>query len=351
MSSTKNKRITTDIYEDVLDRLPIGAIIVDDDGIIRRFNRYEEQLSGLSREEVIGKSFFSEVAPCTNDIELGAKFREGIEDNNLDIDIEFSFPYPYNRVARDVRIRAASVGAGDNPANLILIQEITSQRELERNNQTMMQSLRSMLQGGQDDVGTANGTVASDPRRQPGYVEQPSVVLYADLSSYSEAAKQVEPEALFGILDKRIRCAVDAIHRYGGHIDTINGDAVQAYFALEEGKHRRVFYDALRAARDIAADEDGCRFDLPFRVGVAHGTLIRGDLGRDAFARKVTVGHPLSVARKLASLGRPNETIISADVYDRTKDALGVSKLPQISVAGLEDAWPIHRVETLDLPS
>ncbi|MGM0559033.1 MAG: hypothetical protein ACQEVA_21795 [Myxococcota bacterium] len=49
-----------------------------------------------------------------------------------------------------MRIRAASVGSSDNPANLILIQEITSQRELERNNQTMMQSLRSMLKGDQD---------------------------------------------------------------------------------------------------------------------------------------------------------------------------------------------------------
>jgi photoactive yellow protein len=347
MSTPDQPEITTDIYEDVLDRLPIGAIIVDDEGIIRRFNRYEEQLSGLSRDEVIGRSFFSDVAPCTNDIELGAKFREGIEDNNLDIDIEFSFPYPYNRVARDVRIRAASVGSQENPANLILIQEITSQRELERNNQTMMQSLRSMLSGDSEaEVGGAHAV----GDRTSAYVEQESVVLYADLSSYSHAAAEVEPRSLFGLLDKRIRTAVDAIHRYGGHVDTINGDAVHAYFPLDDGKERRVFFDALRAARDIADREKNTKFELPFRVGVSHGTLIRGDLGRDEFSRKVTVGHPLAVARKLASLGRANETIVSATVYDVTRESVGASELPQISVAGLEDAWPVHRIETVELP-
>lgn len=350
MSHTDRKQISTDIYEDVLDRLPIGAIIVDDEGVIRRFNRYEEQLSGLSRDEVIGKSFFSDIAPCTNDIELGSVFREGIEDNNLDIDIEFTFPYPYNRVAREVRIRATSVGSSEDPANLILIQEVTSQRELERNNQTMMQSLRNMLSGDKDEVDLPDPSGSKDPRKQHGYAEQDSVVLYADLSSYSDAAAEVDPDALFGILDKRIRAAVDAIHRYGGHIDTINGDAVQAYFALEAGKERRVYYDALRAARDIARDEGDAKFEIPFRVGIAQGTLIRGNLGREEFSRKVTVGHPLSVARKLASLGRPNETIVSAAVFDHTRDAVGGTELPQISVSGLEDAWPVHRVESLDLP-
>ena len=47
------------LLEQLLDDLPIGALILDDQGIIRRFNKYEEQLSGLPRQKTIGKYFNS----------------------------------------------------------------------------------------------------------------------------------------------------------------------------------------------------------------------------------------------------------------------------------------------------
>ena len=119
------------LLEQLLDDLPIGALILDDQGIIRRFNKYEEQLSGLPRQKTIGKSFFSEVAPCTKDIELGPKFHEGIANGSLDLSVEFSFPYPYNRVPRDVFIRAKSIRAGGEVAHIVLIEDIVAVNNLD----------------------------------------------------------------------------------------------------------------------------------------------------------------------------------------------------------------------------
>jgi photoactive yellow protein len=48
-----------------LDVLPIGAIVVDIDGTIRSYNECEAGFSHLDAARVIGKSFFSQVAPCT----------------------------------------------------------------------------------------------------------------------------------------------------------------------------------------------------------------------------------------------------------------------------------------------
>jgi photoactive yellow protein len=48
-----------------LDALPIGAIVIDLDGTIRSYNHYESAMSRLAKEQVIGRNFFRDVAPCT----------------------------------------------------------------------------------------------------------------------------------------------------------------------------------------------------------------------------------------------------------------------------------------------
>jgi photoactive yellow protein len=54
-----------DVPFDQLDALPFGAIVVDLQGTIVAYNQYEARLARKDREAVIGKNFFSDVAPCT----------------------------------------------------------------------------------------------------------------------------------------------------------------------------------------------------------------------------------------------------------------------------------------------
>ncbi len=339
------------VLESFLDQLPIGVIVVDDEGIIQRFNRYEEQLSGLSREETIGKSFFSDVAPCTDDIELREKFKRGIEQGNLDLELEFSFPYPYNRVARDVHIRAFSAEAGDTHANFMLIKEITSRRELEKTNEEMLSGLRAMLDGEESSSEGLDGDDGLMDPRTDGPIKREAVCLYADLSSFQSVAEQVGPEDLFGYLDGRIRQAVQSIHRYGGNLDKISGDSVRGYFLIEEEQQHRPFYDALRAARDIVESESDHELELPFRIGLSNGPLLSGLLGREEFAQKARVGHPVTVARKIAGLASSADVVMTGEVADRCSGVLDTTELPRMSISGLDDYWPLHRLEDLDLPA
>ena len=75
-----------------LDQLPFGAIRLDADGTILSYNRAEESLAGRKREKVIGKNFFTEVAPCTNVQEFAGKFREGVAKGTL----HTTFPYIFD---------------------------------------------------------------------------------------------------------------------------------------------------------------------------------------------------------------------------------------------------------------
>ena len=49
------------IGEKELDSLPYGVIQLDAQGTVLRYNAYEEGLSGLTRQKVVGKNFFKQI--------------------------------------------------------------------------------------------------------------------------------------------------------------------------------------------------------------------------------------------------------------------------------------------------
>jgi photoactive yellow protein len=86
-----------------LDALPFGAIQLDPDGNVLTYNRAEEQISGRKREDVVGKNFFRDVAPCTRVRRFYGAFQTGVERRNLNEVFDFTFRFP--GAPREVRIR------------------------------------------------------------------------------------------------------------------------------------------------------------------------------------------------------------------------------------------------------
>ena len=69
--------------EEKLNELPFGAIRLDKDGKILSFNKYEADLTGRDPNRVIGRNFFTEVAPCTNVKSFAGRYKEGVEKGDL----------------------------------------------------------------------------------------------------------------------------------------------------------------------------------------------------------------------------------------------------------------------------
>ncbi|MEM1179000.1 MAG: PAS domain-containing protein [Acidobacteriota bacterium] len=75
-----------------LDNLPYGAIKLDTEGQIVAYNLAESKISGRDKSRVLGKNFFTEVAPCTNVQEFAGRFREGVAREELN----HVFPYVFS---------------------------------------------------------------------------------------------------------------------------------------------------------------------------------------------------------------------------------------------------------------
>ncbi len=77
-----------------VDDLPFGVIIVDRSGTILEYNAYESEMTGLTRERVLGRNFFRDVAPCTAIREFEGRFDAFLSSKDTSIaPFEFTFPF------------------------------------------------------------------------------------------------------------------------------------------------------------------------------------------------------------------------------------------------------------------
>lgn len=142
----------SDIFnEKVLDELPLGVVVLDREGYVVKYNSFEERLARRSRHDVIGRSFFQDVAVCTDTDQVRGRFEAHIADNSLAEDIEYSFALPFLPKPRDVRLLLRSFDLEDNVYGILLIEDITEEKELEREKEALlsvlMHDLNNPLQG------------------------------------------------------------------------------------------------------------------------------------------------------------------------------------------------------------
>jgi photoactive yellow protein len=79
-----------------LDAAPFGIIIVDAAGTILDYNAYERSLAHLGNRDVVGRNFFTDVAPCTAIRDFQGRFMDFLNSNEASIEpFEFVFAFPH----------------------------------------------------------------------------------------------------------------------------------------------------------------------------------------------------------------------------------------------------------------
>ena len=60
---------------DEIDDLPFGVVRLDEQLAVSLYNQEESRLSGLTPARVLGKPFFTAVAPCLDNALVGGRYR------------------------------------------------------------------------------------------------------------------------------------------------------------------------------------------------------------------------------------------------------------------------------------
>jgi photoactive yellow protein len=125
------------LLSELFDSLPVGVVVLDHTGRVVIYNRAEQVLAGRTRESVLGREFFIEVAPCMNVKQLGGEFAAKIGRAQLDVDTEFSFPFPFLNEPRDVRVKLHSFEFNGVPYGILLVEDVSFARSVDRMKETL----------------------------------------------------------------------------------------------------------------------------------------------------------------------------------------------------------------------
>lgn len=127
--------------EQICDRMPLGVILMNRRGEVVFFNRYEQKLAGRSRERVLGRNFFTEVAPCTQSSDLAQDFATNVEAGTLSTKLMFRFARPHIPRPRDVSLILTSIQVGAEAMGALFVQDISSIRSVEHTKDVLVRAL------------------------------------------------------------------------------------------------------------------------------------------------------------------------------------------------------------------
>lgn len=87
-----------------LDLLPFGVICVDEAGTVLKYNLAEARLARLDRNQVLGKSFFRVVAPCTATPDFEGRFRSFVKAEPQARPLRFQYLFDFKFGAQEVDV-------------------------------------------------------------------------------------------------------------------------------------------------------------------------------------------------------------------------------------------------------
>jgi photoactive yellow protein len=93
-----------------INGLAFGAIELDRTGKILRYNAMEGQITGRDPKDMVGKSFFTDVAPCTNTPDFKGKFDAGVAKGDLSVMFDYMFDYQMKPTRVKVHMKKSIIG-------------------------------------------------------------------------------------------------------------------------------------------------------------------------------------------------------------------------------------------------
>ena len=90
--------------------LPFGAVMLDRNGKIVRYNKAEGMISSRVPEDVIGKSFFSDVAPCAKGKRFHGEFLKFHQTGQINVMFDYKFAYKGANVGVKIHMKAQPDG-------------------------------------------------------------------------------------------------------------------------------------------------------------------------------------------------------------------------------------------------
>ncbi|MEM6413387.1 MAG: photoactive yellow protein [Pseudomonadota bacterium] len=90
------------------ESLPFGAIRLDRNGNILQYNKAEGIISGRDPQDVMGKDFFNEIAPCARGKRFHGEFLKFYKTGQVNTMFDYEFEYKMSAVKVRIHLKNAA---------------------------------------------------------------------------------------------------------------------------------------------------------------------------------------------------------------------------------------------------
>jgi class 3 adenylate cyclase len=195
-------------------------------------------------------------------------------------------------------------------------------------------------------------SLISDPRRAAlGGENRDVTALFADLQGFTPFTESHPPQETVLTLNRYFSAVVPVIFGNGGTIIQFAGDAIVAVWnaPLEQPRHAlaaaQTALDMQRAIEAIVRDDPS----LPrFRVGIATGAALVGNVGSEDFRNYVAHGDAVNLAARLQTTASAGQVVVSATTRALIRDVATVKPLGRFTVKGKTEEVEAFVLESLD---
>ena len=181
-------------------------------------------------------------------------------------------------------------------------------------------------------------SLLSDPGRAAlGGENREVTALFADLEGFTPFTESRPPHETVLALNRYFSAVVPVIFDNGGTIIQFAGDAIVAVWnaPVEQPRHAlaaaRTALEMQRAIAAIVAEDSS----LPrFRVGIATGAALVGNVGSEELRNYVAHGDAVNLAARLQTGAKAGQVVVSAPTYALIRDFATVRPLGRFAVKG-----------------
>jgi photoactive yellow protein len=97
--------------ESEYDTMDFGIVRMDHEGTVVAYNLAQSNLSGMKKEQVLGKHFFKQVSPCTNNFMVAGKYNVP--------ELDETIPYMLTYVTKPVKVTLRLIKSPDGHQYLL----------------------------------------------------------------------------------------------------------------------------------------------------------------------------------------------------------------------------------------
>ena len=157
-------------------------------------------------------------------------------------------------------------------------------------------------------------------------------MLFADIKGSTALIEDLDPEEAAGHLNPALTSMIDAVHRFEGTVNRVQGDGIMALFGapLAHEDH------AIRACFAALAIRNSFRGDLDVRVGLHCGDVLVRAVRNDLSMDYDVVGSSAHLAARMEQGADPGTIRITAAVRSLAEGYIETRSLGAIPVKGLK---------------